>query len=303
MKSLRTPNERFGNLPGYPFTPHYLNVPDGESGNLRIHYVDEGPKEGEPVLLIHGEPSWSYLYRKMIPIFVQAGYRAVAPDLVGFGRSDKPADRKDYTYQRHVGWMQNWLDQMDLKGITFFGQDWGGLIGLRLVTNNPDRFARVVVANTGLPTGDHRITDAFLKWRKFSIETPEFPIGVIIKGGCKTTLPSEVIVAYDAPFPDESYKEGARIFPSLVPIAPDDPAAPYNRKAWEVLQKFEKPFLTAFSDGDSITHGGDKVFQRLVPGAKGQPHITIQGAGHFLQEDRGEELARVIVDFMAKTVP
>ncbi len=303
MKSLRTPNERFGNLPGYPFTPNYLNVPDSEGGDLRIHYVDEGPKEGEPVLLIHGEPSWSYLYRRMIPIFVQAGYRAVAPDLVGFGRSDKPADRKDYTYQRHVGWMQNWLDQMDLKGITFFGQDWGGLIGLRLVTNNPDRFARVVVANTGLPTGDHRITDAFLKWRKFSIETPEFPVGVIIKGGCKTTLPSEVIGAYDAPFPDESYKEGARIFPSLVPIAPDDPEAPYNRKAWEVLQKFEKPFLTAFSDGDPITHGGDKVFQKLVPGAKGQPHITIQGGGHFLQEDRGEELARVIVDFMARRHP
>jgi haloalkane dehalogenase len=302
MKSLRTPEERFENLPGYPFAPHYLDVPDGEGDRLRIHYVDEGPKEAEPVLLIHGEPSWSYLYRKMIPIFIQAGYRAVAPDLVGFGRSDKPADRKDYTYQRHVDWMQNWLDRMDLKGITFFGQDWGGLIGLRLVTNNPDRFARVVVANTGLPTGDHPVTEAFLNWRKFSIETPEFPVGFIVNAGCMTSLPAEVIAAYDAPFPDESYKEGARMFPLLVPISPDDPAAPCNRKAWEVLQKFEKPFLTAFSDGDPITSGGDKVFQELVPGAKGQPHTIVQGGGHFLQEDCGEELARVIVEFMARTL-
>jgi haloalkane dehalogenase len=303
MKILRTPDDRFTNLPGYPFAPHYLNVAEGGDVGLRIHYVDEGPKEGSPVLLMHGEPSWSYLYRKMIPIFVQAGYRTVIPDLIGFGRSDKPADRGDYTYRRHVDWMQNWLDQMDLKGITFFGQDWGGLIGLRLVANHPDRFARVVVSNTGLPTGEHPISDAFLNWRTFSIETPEFPVGVIVNAGCITGLPPEVIAAYDAPFPDESYKEGARIFPSLVPIAPDDPAAPDNRKAWEVLQKFEKPFLTAFSDGDPITHGGAKVFQKLVPGAKGKPHTVIKGGGHFLQEDCGEDLARVIVGFMASTPP
>jgi haloalkane dehalogenase len=302
MKSLRTPDERFSILPGYPFAPHYLNVPDGEDGRLRIHYVDEGPKEADPILLMHGEPSWSYLYRKMIPMFVRAGYRTVVPDLVGFGRSDKPADRGDYTYQRHVDWMQNWVDQMDLREITFFGQDWGGLIGLRLVTNHPDRFARVVVANTGLPTGDHPITNAFLNWRKFSIEIPEFPVGAIVDGGCKSSLPAEVIAAYDAPFPDESYKEGARSFPSLVPIAPDDPAAPYNRKAWGVLQKFEKPFLTAFSDGDPITRGGERVFQNLVPGAKGQPHTILKGGGHFLQEDCGEELARVVVEFMAGTL-
>jgi haloalkane dehalogenase len=301
MKSLRTPDERFDNLPGYAFAPHYLDVPGGGDGRLRIHYVDEGPKEAEPVLLLHGEPSWSYLYRKMIPIIVQAGFRAVAPDLVGFGRSDKPADRKDYTYRRHVDWMQNWLDRMDLKGITLFGQDWGGLIGLRLVANDPDRFVRVVVANAGLPTGDHPVSDAFLGWRKFSIETPEFPVGVIVNAGCMSGLPPEVIAAYDAPFPDESYKEGARVFPLLVPIAPDDPAAPDNRKAWEVLRKFEKPFLTAFSDGDPITRGGEKVFQNLVPGAKGQPHTIVQGGGHFLQEDRGEELARVIVEFMGGT--
>jgi haloalkane dehalogenase len=303
MKILRTPDDRFTNLPGYSFAPHYLDVPGGGDIRLRIHYVDEGPKEGSPVLLMHGEPSWSYLYRKMIPIFVRAGYRTVAPDLVGFGRSDKPADRTDYTYRRHVDWMQDWLDRMDLKGITFLGQDWGGLIGLRLVTNHPDRFARVVVSNTGLPTGEHPISDAFMNWRKFSIETPEFPVGAIVNAGCMTGLPPEVTAAYDAPFPDESYKEGARIFPSLVPIAPDDPAAPDNRKAWEVLQKFENPFLTAFSDGDPITRGGDKVFQKLVPGAKGQPHALIKGGGHFLQEDCGEELARVIVDFMAGTSP
>jgi len=303
MKSLRTPDERFKDLPGYPFAPHYLDVPDGEGDRLRIHYVDEGSREAEPVLLIHGEPSWSYLYRKMIPAFVQAGYRAVAPDLVRFGRSDKPADHKDYTDQRHVDWMQSWLDRMDLKGISFFGQDWGGLIGLRLVTNDPDRFARVVVANTGLPTGDHPVTEAFLNWRKFSTETLEFAVGVIVSGGCTTSLPAEVIAAYDAPFPDESGKEGARMFPLLVPITPDDPAAPHNRKAWGVLQKFEKPFLTAFSDGDPITRWGDKVFQKLVLGAKGQPHTIIKGGRHFLQEDRGEELARVIVDFMAGTPP
>ena len=303
MKILRTPDDRFTNLPGYPFAPHYLNVGEGGEVRLRIHYVDEGRKEGSAVLLMHGEPSWSFLYRKMIPILVQAGYRAVAPDLIGFGRSDKPADRRDYTYRRHVDWMQNWLDQMDMKGITFFGQDWGGLIGLRLVANHPDRFARVVVSNTGLPTGVHPISDAFLNWRKFSIETPEFPVGGIVNAGCITGLPPEVIAAYDAPFPDESYKEGARIFPSLVPIAPDDPAAPDNRKAWEVLQKFEKPFLTAFSDGDPITHGGDKVFQKLVPGAKGQPHTVIKGGGHFLQEDCGEDLARVIVGFMGSKPP
>ena len=301
MKTIRTPDERFTNLPGFPFEPHYVEVPDGEGGRLRIHYVDEGTREADPVLLMHGEPSWSYLYRKMIPVIVEAGYRAVAPDLVGFGRSDKPASRDDHTYQRHVDWMQGWLDDVDLRRITLVCQDWGGLIGLRLVADNPERFARVVAANTGLPTGDFPITEAFLEWRKFSREVPEFPVGQIINMGTLGSPPDEVIAAYEAPFPDESYKEGARILPSLVPIAPDDPAGPANRRAWEVLSAFEKPFLTAFSDGDPITRGGEQVFQNLVPGAKGQPHTTIKDAGHFLQEDRGEELARVVVDFMAGT--
>ena len=301
MKVLRTPDERFDGLPDFPYEPRYLQVPDGDGGLLRIHYVDEGPREAEPVLMMHGEPSWSFLYRKMIPLFLGAGYRAVAPDLVGFGRSDKPADRRDYTYNRHVEWMQAWLEQADLKRITLVGQDWGGLIGLRLLAAHPERFARVVVANTGLPTGDFPISKAFLQWRKFSVEVPEFNVGAIVNMGTLSDLPEEILGAYNAPFPDETYKEGARIFPSLVPMAPDDPAAPSNRRAWEVLSRFKKPFMTAFSDGDPITRGGEQIFQKRVPGAQGQPHTVIQGGGHFLQEDRGEAFARVVVDFMRGT--
>ncbi len=302
MKILRTPDNRFENLSGYSYKPNYVNVPDGEGGTLRIHYVDEGPLKAEPVLLMHGEPSWSYLYRKMIPIIVAAGFRAVAPDLAGFGRSDKPADRKDYTYQRHVDWMQGLLDKINLQRITLVCQDWGGLIGLRLVVGNPDRFARVVVANTGLPTGDNPMSEAFHAWRKFSQETPEFKVGEIISSSNPNEpLTKEVIAAYDAPFPDDTYKEGARIFPSLVPITPDDPASKANREAWKVLSQFEKPFVTMFSDGDPITRGGERVFQKLVPGAKGQPHTIINGGGHFLQENRGKEFAQAVVAFMSRT--
>jgi len=250
---------------------------------------------------MHGEPSWSFLYRKMIPIITTEGYRAIAPDLVGFGRSDKPSDRNDYTYNGHVEWMLAFLDGLNVEGINLVCQDWGGLIGLRLVADRPESFSRVVVANTGLPTGDIPLGEAFMAWRKFSQEIPEFNVGQIVQGGCKTTLPDEVIAAYNAPFPDETFKEGARIFPSLMPVTPDDPAAAANRKAWEVLSRFDRPFLTAFSDGDPITRGGEKVFQKLVPGTKGQPHVAIEGAGHFLQEDRGEELARVVVDFISNS--
>ena len=300
MKALRTPDDRFKNLMDYPYAPHYKEVPDAEGGLLRIHYIDEGPETADPVLLIHGEPSWSYLYRKMVPILVEAGNRVVAPDLVGFGRSDKPAQKSDYTFQRYVGWMQAWLDQVDLKRITFVGQDWGGVIGLRLVAAHPERFSRVVVANTGLPTGDGPISEAFLNWRKFSIEVPDFNVGQIIAMGCTKPLTEEIVAAYNAPFPDEPFKEGARIFPSLVPITLDDPASEANREAWKVLMKFEKPFLTAFSDGDPITRGGDRIFLEKVPGTKGQPHTTIKGGGHFLQEDCGEDLARVIADFILR---
>jgi haloalkane dehalogenase len=301
MEVLRTPDDRFASLPGYPFEPHYLEVPDGEGGELRVHYVDEGPGDADPVLLLHGEPSWSFLYRKMIPVITAAGHRAVAPDLVGFGRSDKPSKRDDYTYQRHVDWMRGLLEQLDLRNVTLVGQDWGGLIGLRLVAEHPDRFARVVAANTFLPTGDRNPGDAFLAWQKFSQETPRFPVGRIVNGGCVTELPEDVVAAYDAPFPDETYKEGARQFPLLVPTSPSDPAAEPNRRAWEALSEFDRPFLTAFSDSDPITGGADRVLQESIPGAKGRPHTTLTGGGHFLQEDVGEELARVVVDFVGAT--
>ncbi|MEJ5255395.1 MAG: haloalkane dehalogenase [Acidimicrobiales bacterium] len=302
MEILRTPDERFRDLPGYPFDPHYVDVPDGEGGTLRVHYLDEGPREGDIVVLMHGEPSWSYLYRKMIPVLTAAGLRAIAPDLVGFGRSDKPARRSDYTYERHVGWMRAALiDELDLRAVTLVCQDWGGLIGLRLVGEHPDRFARVVAANTFLPTGDTDPGEAFLAWQRFSQEVETFPVGAIVNAGCTTDLSPEVIAAYDAPFPDETYKEGARQFPLLVPTRPDDPASSANRAAWEVLEQFDRPFLTAFSDRDPITAGADRVLRERIPGAAGQAHTTIAGAGHFLQEDRGEELARVVVEFVAST--
>lgn len=226
MQVLRTPDERFVGLPDFDFSANYTEIRDEDGTELRIHYLDEGPKDGEVVLLLHGEPSWSFLYRTMIPILVAKGFRIIAPDLVGFGRSDKPSDRKDYTYQRHIDWMQHALIQnLDLSDVTLVCQDWGGLIGLRLVAENPQRFARVVAANTMLPTGDHTPSEDFLKWRKFSQEVPEFPAGGILQGATVTELSSEVIAAYDAPFPDESYKEGARQFPLLVPIRADDPAS------------------------------------------------------------------------------
>jgi haloalkane dehalogenase len=298
MDVLRTPDERFAALPDFPFEPHYIQTPDGHGGTLRIHYVDEGSTNAEPVLLMHGDPTWSFLYRKMIPILVEAGCRVVAPDLVGFGRSDKPAHRSDYSYQRHVDWMTAILEILDLRHITLVGHDWGGLIGLRLATEHEARFARIVATNTGLPTGDQNMSEAFLKWQRYSQQVPTLPIGRIINGGCLTDLVPEVSAAYEAPFPDESYKEGARIFPALVPTNPHDPATLANRRAWEVLSRWEKPVLTAFGDSDPVTGGAERAFQKLVPGAKGQPHTIIKGAGHFLQEDKGEELAQIVVDFI-----
>ena len=290
MENLRTPDSRFANLPGYPFQPHYTEV-----GGLRIHYVDEGPPSAPPILCLHGEPSWSYLYRKMIPVFAAAGFRAIAPDLVGFGRSDKPMQREDYTYQRHVDWMKGLLAAIDLREATLVCQDWGGLIGLRLVAEEPDRFVAVAAANTFLPTGDEPASEAFLAWQKFSQETPEFPVGGIVAMGSATELPPAVVAAYDAPFPEERFKAGARQFPLLVPIRPDDAASAANHRAWERLCEWRKPFLTAFSDSDPITRGADVILRERIPGTAGQPHTTIVGAGHFLQEDKGEELARVIV--------
>lgn len=303
MDLLRTPDERFVDLPDFPFAPHYVEVadPTDASQTIRVHHLDEGPRDGAVVLLLHGEPSWCFLYRSMIPELVAAGFRVVAPDLVGFGRSDKPASREDHTYARHVEWWREALfDRLDLRDITLFCQDWGGLIGLRLVGEHPDRFARVVVANTGLNTGDRAPTDAFFAWRDFSQSVPEFPVGTIVNGGTTRALSPAEIAAYDAPFPDESFKEGPRMMPTLVPALPDDPAAADNRRAWQVLERFERPFLTAFSDRDPVSAGGERAFQFKVPGAQGQPHVTIEGAAHFLQEDAGPRLASLLVEFIAE---
>jgi haloalkane dehalogenase len=299
MDRVRTPDERFDSLPGYEFEPRYAEVADTEGGSLRIHYVDEGPQDGEVVLLLHGEPSWSFLYRKMIPPLVAGGLRCVAPDLVGFGRSDKPAKRDDYSYARHVEWMRSLLfDDLGLSDVTLVGQDWGGLIGLRLVGEHPERFARLVVANTGLPTGDAKPTAAFISWQQFSQEVPELPVGRIVAGGCVSKPATDVIAAYEAPFPDESFKQGARMFPTLVPTRPDDPASEANRRAWRVLGEFRRPVLAAFSDSDAITAGGERVFLEKVPGTSGQSHRKIEGAGHFVQEDKGEELAEIVGAFV-----
>jgi len=300
MKTLRTPDECFVDLPDFAFTPRYAEIDDGEGSRLRVAYIEEGPAEGETVLCLHGEPSWSFLYRHMIPVLAGAGLRVIAPDLIGFGRSDKPAARADYTYARHVEWMRSFLfDGLGLDHITLVAQDWGGLIGLRLVGEHPDRFARVVAANTFLPTGDRNPGEAFLAWQRFSQSVETFPTGFIVNGGCTTDLAPEIVAGYDAPFPDETYKEGARQFPLLVPTSPDDPASADNRLAWEGLRHFDRPFLCAFSDEDPVTAGADRVLRSDVPGCADQPHTTIVGGGHFLQEDRGIELARVVVSFVA----
>lgn len=293
MKVLRTPDERFTDLPGYPFEPNYVEL-DG----IRVHHVDEGPRGVPPILLLHGEPTWSYLYRSMIGVFAAAGHRVIAPDLVGFGRSDKPADPDAYSYQAHVDWMRAFLFALDLREITVFGQDWGGLIGLRLAAEEQDRFARVVASNTFLPTGDRAASDAFLAWKNYALTTPEFPIGRIVNGGALRELSSDEIAAYDAPFPSEEYKVAARRFPALVPVTPEDPASDANRAAWKVLEEWHKPFLTLFGDSDPITAKGDHVLQGKIPGCAGQPHATVH-AGHFIQEDAGPELARRIVDWLA----
>lgn len=293
VEILRTPDGRFDGLPGWTFEPRYV-----ETSGLRIHYVDEGPPDAAPVLLLHGEPTWGYLYRKMIPPLAAAGHRVIVPDLVGFGRSDKPARRSDYTYARHVAWMSELLRALDLSGVTLFGQDWGGLIGLRLAAEHEDRFDRIVAANTFLPTGDQRTPPAFHLWRLFSQRVPRMPIGWIVRAGCVRGLSSAERAAYDAPFPEERYKAGARQFPALVPTRPDDPESEPNRRAWRVLERWRKPFLTAFSDGDPITRGADRAMRRRIPGTEGLVHPTVRRAGHFLQEDAGDELAGIVDRFV-----
>ena len=292
MKALRTPEERFAGLPGFPWEPRYTEI-DG----LRIHHVEAG--SGPTVLLLHGEPTWSYLYRKMIPRLAEAGCRAVAPDLVGFGRSDKPAEVGDYSYASHVQWMWAWLETNDLSDITLFGQDWGSLIGLRLAAEHPDRFARIVIANGFLPHGEGKAPLAFKVWRAFARHSPLFPVGRIVSSGCHTPLVPEVRAAYDAPFPTAAFKAGARAFPDLVPMEPNDPALPANQAAWAALGHWEKPFLTAFGKKDPILGWADRPLQKHIPGAAGQPHRELPSASHFVQEDAGEELAAITAEFVA----
>lgn len=298
MQILRTPDSCFADLTDFPWQPSYAEV-SAEGITLRMAYVDAGPSDGPVVLLVHGEPSWSYLYRSMIGPLTADGFRVIAPDLIGFGRSDKPADRADYTYDRHVGWLCSLLDQLALDDITLFGQDWGGLLTLRIVGEQPDRFRAVIASNTGLPTGEHDLGPAFEAWRRYSQETPVFAAGKIVNGGTFRELSPAEVAAYDAPFPDETFKEGARQFPKLVPITPEHASVAENLAAWSVLETFAKPFVTAFSDGDEVTRGGEATFQARVPGAKGQPHVTLSG-GHFLQEDSPDQIVSLIADLVAR---
>jgi haloalkane dehalogenase len=298
LKCLRTPQAATEGLPDYSFDANYLDVGDADDGPVRMHYVDQGPRGGPVMLLLHGEPSWSYLYRKMIPPLAAAGMRCIAPDLIGFGRSDKPTEQSDYTYARHLGWLRGLLDQLELDDINLFCQDWGGLLGLRLLTERPERFASVCASNTFLPTGLEPVSDAFLSWCDFSQSVPEFPAGGIIARATVRPVSTEVRAAYDAPFPDESYKAGARKFPLLVPVEPDLEEAQNNQAAWKVLAQYERPFLTLFGDGDPITAGAEKILQSRIPGATDQPHKIIRDAGHFIQEDAGEELADELVEWL-----
>lgn len=296
IPAYRTPDDRFADLPDFPWTPRHHPLADG----LRMAWVEAGPADGPVVLMLHGEPSWSFLYRHLLASVAGAGMRGIAPDLVGFGRSDKPTAPGDYTYERHVGWLREWFEALDLRDVVLFAQDWGGLVGLRLVAALPDRFAGVVVANTGLPTGDRPPPAALLAWQEVAATMPDFDVGAIVASGCAHDLPAPVRAAYDAPFPEEAAKAGARVFPSLIPTSPDNPSSEPNRAAWAALERFERPFLTAFSDGDPLTRGGERVFHRRIPGAAGQPHVTIPGAGHFLQEDAPGPLAEVVISFAAR---
>ena len=294
MDFVRTPDARFERLLDYPFEPNYV-----ELDSLRMHYVDEGPADAKPVLMMHGEPSWSYLYRHMIPVCAAAGHRVIAPDLIGFGKSDKPTNIDDYSYQSHMDWMQSFLDQTNLTDITLVCQDWGSLLGLRLAAENPDRFRAIVLGNGMLPTGDQPVPKAFQIWKNFAVHSPWFPIAKIINTGSFRKLGPDEKRAYDAPFPNKKYKAGARAFPKLVPVTPNDPATEANRAAWKVLEKWDKPFLTTFSNGDPVTRGGDKYIQDRIPGAKGQPHVTLTG-GHFLQEDSPVQFANAVNELLAR---
>jgi len=299
MKILRTPDERFVGLPGFAFKPHYIEVQSGVEvqNHLRMHYVDEG--QGDPILCIHGEPSWCYLYRKMVPPLAKHG-RVIAVDLIGFGRSDKPVGRESYTYALHHDALVSFITQLDLKRITLVCQDWGGLLGLPLATEMPDRFARLVIMNTGLPISGKPLGPAFMAWKAFANQSDDMPVGQVLQNATVSKLPPEVVAAYDAPYPDKTYKGGALQFPNLVPVSEDAEALPSMRKAAEALKSWQKPALVMFSDKDPVTAGGEKFFQAVIPTAKQEPEITIRDAGHFLQEDKGEEIAGYIIEFLKR---
>ena len=299
MDTLRTPEDRFAALPGFEHPPAYVDVPDGDGGTLRMAYVETGPADGPVVLLLHGEPTWSFLYRHVMRVLADAGIRAVAPDLVGFGRSDKPTRQADHSYARHVEWLRALaFDALDLREVTLVGQDWGGLLGLRLVAEHPDRFAAVVAANTGLPTGDVAMPDVWWRFRRAVERADVLDVGRLVAAGCVHPMDDDVRAAYDAPFPDEAFKAGPRVMPTLVPTAPDDPATDANRAAWRELAGFERPFLVAFSDGDPITGAMAPVLQPRGPGGSGRTHPVLEDAGHFLQEDAGERLGGVVADLV-----
>jgi haloalkane dehalogenase len=299
MDVLRTPEDRFADLPGFAHPPSYAEVPDPDGGTLRMAYVDAGPADGPVALLLHGEPTWSFLYRDVIDVLAAAGVRTVTPDLIGFGRSDKPAAVGDHSYARHVEWVRSLVaDALDLQEVTLVGQDWGGLIGLRLVAEHPDRFARVVAANTGLPTGDTDMPAVWWEFRRAVERAEVLDVGRLVQSGCRTRLDDAVRAAYDAPFPDEAHLAGPRAMPLLVPTAPDDPATGANRAAWAALAELDLPFLVAFSDGDPITGGMAPVLRRAMAGAQGLEHPVVEGAGHFLQEDAGQQLGRLVTGFM-----
>ena len=301
MQTLRTPDDRFDNLPEFPYTPRYCELSDDDGGALRVAWVQDGPDSADPVLMLHGEPSWAYLYRKMIPILVAAGHRVICPDLVGFGRSDKPTRREDHSYARHVEWMRALaFDVLDLHNVTLVGQDWGGLIGLRLAAEHPERFARIVVANTGLPNGEQPMAEVWWRFREAIQTMPTLDIGAFVQSGCAQQMSDEERAGYDAPFPDDEYCAGPRAMPGLVPTSPDDPAAEANKSAWAKLCVSSTPMLVAFSDSDPITGPMAAIFQREMRGAQGIDHPLVRGAGHFLQEDAGEELANHIVQFLAR---
>lgn len=302
MDSLRTPEDRFAALPDFPYEPRYADIPDGEDGTLRMAYVEDGPPDGPPVLLLHGEPTWSFLYRTMMPVLAAAGLRAIAPDLIGFGRSDKPGHITDYSTLRHVEWTRELVfDHLDLRGVTLVGQDWGGLIGLRLAAEHPERFARLVAANAVLPTGDQPMPDLWWDFRRAVERAQTLDVSRLVQSGCRTRLSREILAGYDAPFPGESYKVAARAFPLLVPTTPDDPATVANRVAWQALSTSDTPVLVAFSDSDPITGPVRALFERTLPGAQGRTHPVIADAGHFVQEDAGPELAQHVVEFVRES--